>query len=145
MAHRASLEQARPRPGAWWDLWHYHADWPGWGNQKWRYRVEHIRALCVVYRSILDQSEDFKTPFQTWISLDEEDAGQDATFLHTPNRNGTPFPVALDIAWGPSPLEPLFAHLLPDVHLAFGTLGPDTGRLHIVWAPGFGVPLDGDR
>ena len=72
VARRASLEKVRACPDGWWDLWHYHADWPGWGNVKWRYRVEHIRALCTVYRSILDQSEAFATPFQTWISLDEE-------------------------------------------------------------------------
>lgn len=74
-------------PDAWWALWHHHADWRGWGNVRWSYRREHVRALCTVYRAILDRADTFHTPFQAWISLDEADAGLDATFLHTPNPN----------------------------------------------------------
>ena len=139
---RAAEHRFESGPDAWWDLWHYHADWSGWGNRSWKHRVEHIRALCTVYRSILDHSEHLET-CQAWISLDEDDACRDATFLHTPNPNRTPFPIVLDIAWGPSPLETLFAAMLPDVDLRFGTLDTDTGRLHIVWTPKLGVPLDG--
>ena len=63
------------QPDSWWNLWHYHADWRGWGNRGWRYRLEHLRALCRVFQTISG-----------------EDAGEDATYLHTPNRHGTPFP-----------------------------------------------------
>ena len=39
---RAAAFHPDPHPGAWWNFWHYHADWPGWGNRGWRYRREHL-------------------------------------------------------------------------------------------------------
>lgn len=31
----------------WWNCWHYHADWEGWGNLRWTYRREGLRALAL--------------------------------------------------------------------------------------------------
>jgi hypothetical protein len=91
-------------PAAWWQAWHYHADWPGWGNRRHRWRREHLRALCRVFRTIVDARDRFATPFQAWIQLDHDDAGQDATFLHTPNPHATPFPLSFDhLRRAPSP------------------------------------------
>ena len=142
VAREAVFGPVLPGADSWWNLWHHHADWKGWGNIRWRYRTEHIRALCTVYRSILDLSESFHTPFQAWIALDEADAGQDATFLHTPNPH-TPFPIMFDVKWGPSRLEPLFRSLLPGLDLQLGTIGSGPNRLHIVWAAELGLPIDG--
>ncbi len=140
-----------PGAGTWWDHWHYHADWPGWGNRGWRYRREHLRALARVFLTIADAAPRFTTPFQTWILLHEEDAGQDAVFLHTPNGNGTSFPLDLgDLARGPSSLTPLLQPLLPGLtlELAFGVHDdldehdrPIQARTTWIWAPGVGVPL----
>jgi hypothetical protein len=83
------------RPDMWWDLWHYHADWDGWGNRGWRLRCEHLRALATVFQAIASRSQEFHLPFQAWIFLSGVDAGADATYLHTPNPNAQNFPLRL--------------------------------------------------
>src|SRR5689334_7583427 len=139
-------------PGAqeWWDTWHYHADWPGWGNLGWRHRRPHLVALCTVFRKICDARAEFSTPFQTWIFIAGEDAGQDATYLHTPNANGTAFPIMLaDAEWGTSALQPVMESLLPGFELEIGWTriangdeeGPAWSTGHWVCARGLGEPL----
>jgi hypothetical protein len=138
-------------PGASWDLWHYHADWPGWGNLSWRYRREHIRALAKVFMAIARIADQFATPFQLWIFLSGRDAGADATYLHTPNGNQTQFPVPFgEIAWGHRPLLQLFADLLPGLDLRVGESRifdenaepPRVVSSFFVYSPGIGVPLE---
>ena len=89
--------------------------------------------------------------FQAWILLDGEDAGQDATFLHTPNANGTPFPfVPPEIEWGASSaINEVVKSYLPDLVLHFGwtrTMFEEEGssnRHAALWifAEGIGEPL----
>lgn len=79
----------------WWDLWHYHSDWDGWGNRAWYLRRAHVSALAKVFQTIASRRAEFHTPFQTWISLSGFDAGTDATYLHTPNPNHQNFPLRL--------------------------------------------------
>jgi hypothetical protein len=138
-------------PGEWWDLWHYHADRFGWGNLKWRYRREHIRALAKVFLGIARVAEEFTTPFQLWILLSGRDAGEDATYLHTPNGNKTPFPVPFgEIAWDHRPLLQLFADLLPGLDLRVGEARsfdeyaepPRVVSSFFIYSPGIGVPLE---
>ena len=150
----AEAFQLEPSGGDGWDLWHYHADWRGWGNLRWRHRKEHIRALARVFATIAASADRFTRPFQTWIYLDGGDAGQDATYLHTPNPNQSPFPVQLfGVEWGNRNLLPLFAELLPNFPVRIGE-----ARLFTAWAepprvttsffiycPGIGVPLEADR
>jgi hypothetical protein len=141
----------KPGPEAWWDLWHYHADWSGWGNLGWRYRRQHLLALCTVFRKICEARAAFHTPFQTWILLNGEDAGQDATYLHTPNPNGTAFPIQpVGVVWGASALQPMMESLLPDYELEVGwtrvaNADVSTDRAwstsHWVCARGIGVPF----
>lgn len=139
-------------PGTWWDFWHYHADWPGWGNLSWMHRLEHIRALCTVFRKIAFASEQFEGAFQTWIMLDGDDAGQDATYLHTPNPNGETFPLRLtDVQPGDAHLRKVFDQLLPEFRLhVVAQKAPDKGAglskpqvTYWIWATGIGLPLIG--
>jgi hypothetical protein len=138
-------------PTDWWNLWHYHADWPGWGNRGWRYRLPHIRALATVFRKICLARAASSSPFQAWIVLDGEDAGQDATYLHTPNPYQTQFPMVLaNVEWGTSALQSTMAALLPDFGLeigwtrtrnAAGDAEPAWHTTHWVYAKGFGIPI----
>jgi hypothetical protein len=141
----------RIEPDAWWDLWHYHADWPGWGNRRWKYRLRHLRALAVVFEKIAELAPSMGRPFQLWISINGEDAGQDATFLHSPNPNGTPFPLRLEqVVWSDEgPRGAALARLLPGHRLRFGRtswVDPDdpARRLSswLVCSPEIGVPLE---
>jgi hypothetical protein len=132
-------------------MWHYHADWSGWGNRGWRHRRPHLVALCTVFRKICEAREQFATPFQAWVLVDGEDAGQDAVYIHTPNPNGTEFPIALaDAEWGTSGLGSTLQSLLPGFDLEVGwTRSPNTDdeegpawrTAHWICARGYGVPL----
>lgn len=137
--------------GSWWDVWHYHADWAGWGNVRWRYRREHLLALSLVFRKIAASSERFSTPFQSWIYLSGRDAGEDATYLHTPNQNQTPFPVAISgiARMRSSSLVQEFAALLPGFSVRVGEVRsfdedaepPRVVSSFFVYCEGIGVPL----
>lgn len=72
-------------PGDWRDFWHYHADWDGYGNLGWSYRRRFVAALATGFRAIATTRQSLGAPYQVWILLDGDDAGQDATFFHTPN------------------------------------------------------------
>jgi hypothetical protein len=139
-----------PEARAWWDLWQYHPDEPGWGNHGWRYRYPHIAALCKVFRTICSAHERFDTPFQTWIRIDGEDSAQDATYLHTPNPQQSPFPFTLvDAEWNTSALTPTLASLLPGLELEVGwtrvldedAKGSVWRSAHWISARGIGIPL----
>lgn len=148
----ANSFEIEPGPGEWWDLWHYHADWPGWGNLSWRYRREHIRALATVFNRIARSADKFTTPFQAWIYLSGSDAGQDATYLHTPNENNTPFPTELtgEVTWGHQPLLPFFTTLLPHLPLRIAEVRafeefaepPRILSNFFIYSPEIGVPLE---
>ena len=107
--------------GGWFDAWHYHADWPGYGNLGWRHRKLHIEALCLVFRNISLQVADSSSPYQLWLYLDLQDAGQDAVYFHTPNPNQANFPMVLpNVTWGFSELEQLLAQWLAPLPLRAG-------------------------
>jgi hypothetical protein len=138
-------------PPCWWDFWHYHADWPGWGNLGWRYRLEHLRALTVVFRKVLEASPSIPVPFQTWMSLDVDDAGYDGVFVHTPNPNRSNFPFKPDATWGVGALDETMAALLPGLRLRTarctwvgedGDGAPSVSTTYLVYSPDTGVPLE---
>lgn len=149
---QAQSFRLRIEPDAWWDLWHYHADWPGWGNRRWKYRLRHLRALAVVFEKIAGQAPSLGRPFQLWISLDGADAGRDATFVHSPNPNGSAFPMRLrEVTWSSDgPRGAALQRLLPGYPLRFGHtswVDPDDPSLRhtswVIYSPEIGVPLEG--
>ena len=151
---RAEAQAAflRADPSAWWDMWHFHADWHGWGNLSWSYRRRFLEALVIIFRKVASVGPQLSTPFQSWMMLADDDAGGDATFLHTPNPNGTPFPAVLGpISWGRKLPEARFEKLLPEYALRIGLCEwKDTSeessitlrRSWLIYSPGVGVPLE---
>jgi hypothetical protein len=133
-------------------MWHYHADWHGWGNLSWKYRRRYLEALVIVFRRIASLGPQLSTPFQSWIMLSDDDAGGDATFLHTPNANGTPFPAVIGpVEWGRKLPEAGFERLLPEHSLRIGRVewkDASEGaparlrRSWVVYSPAVGVPLE---
>jgi hypothetical protein len=121
---KATSFERIPTPDDWWDFWHYHADWPGVGNICPKYRLEHLKALVTVFESLAKVRDQFSTPFQLWIMLHCQDAGQDATFLHTPNGNGTEFPwVNPEIKWGVADLDSILLKHFPGQNFRVGWVG----------------------
>ena len=80
------------RPTGWYDFVHWHVDWDGVGNLRWRERREHLSALFTMFRRLLAETAEWTTPHQVWLQIDAYDASQDAVYLHTPNPNRENFP-----------------------------------------------------
>jgi hypothetical protein len=146
VAARAAAFTITPGPGRWWDLWHYHADWPGWGSVRWSYRRQHLAALGVVYATVCRAAPRFTTPFQTWVAL-STGAGGDATYVHTPNPNADDFPfVAVDTAWDELRDPELVALFPPGLSLRVGRStrpsDDEVDRGWLIYSPDVGVPLE---
>jgi hypothetical protein len=135
-----------PQPGDRWDFWHYHADWRGWGNLGFKYRFAHLKALAIVYRRICSVREQFSSPFQVWVQLDAEDAGYDATFLHSINKNREDFPYKI-LAKEGFELDPAVRELFPDISFrafyydaSINSVCPKFAC--VIYSPEVGIPLE---
>lgn len=85
---------------AWFDFWHTHLDFFGVGENSLKIRREHIKAHVALYNRLLKQLEEFEKPYQTWISIHEQDPISDAVYVHTPNPNDNYFPHKIEeLAW----------------------------------------------
>ncbi|WP_059173126.1 hypothetical protein [Bacillus sp. FJAT-27445] len=80
----------------WFDLWHTHLDFYGRGNSSLKIRKEHIRAHLALYKNLLEKLDTNEKPYQSWVQLNEEDAGLDAVYIHTPNPNEDNFPFKIE-------------------------------------------------
>lgn len=88
------------KPHGWYDFMHWHVDWDGLGNLRWRERREHLTALLVTFRRLLAETADWPVPHQAWLQIDPFDGSQDAVYLHTANPNQDNFPAALPgVVW----------------------------------------------
>ena len=131
----------------WFDCWHYHADWPGYGNLGWQHRRSHIEALCLVFRNIAQKVKSYSKPYQLWITLDLLDAGQDAVFFHTPNPQSdlpshSRFPLQLsEVEWGFSEMEEFLGTRLSAMPLRAG-IGVGKYRQIHIYSPSYGHPLE---
>ncbi|WP_005031391.1 hypothetical protein [Holophaga foetida] len=147
-AERFTLD---PNPEDWWDFWHYHSDWFGLGNVSLRSRTEHLKALLIVLNRIFEVQHRFPTQLQAWLILNCQDASQDAVFLHTPNVNGTVFPVHYpEIEWGIPDLDSVLAKLAPNIQFQVGRASgvdaseepPQYWSSFFIFRPDLGVPLN---
>ncbi|MFS0592292.1 hypothetical protein AB1L05_11935 [Cytobacillus horneckiae] len=84
----------------WFDGWHTHLDFFGLGNTSFKVRREHIKAHLALYENLLEKLDTYDKPYQSWIELNNEDAGLDAVYIHTPNPNADNFPLKIEnINW----------------------------------------------
>lgn len=85
---------------SWFDIWHSHLDILGHGNRSIKIRREHIKAHIALYESLLKRLGNFEKPFQSWIEIDDQDAGSDAVYIHSPNPNEDNFPLKIaNVNW----------------------------------------------
>lgn len=83
-------------PNDWYDFWHHHVDWQGRGNRSGRERNLHLAALFTAFENTLKQLQNYKEPYQIWLSFTVRNAYQNTLFFHTPNPNEQNFPYLFD-------------------------------------------------
>jgi hypothetical protein len=121
-ALRRDAESFVVHPSAWYDYMHWHADWPGMGNLRWKERREHLAALFTMFRRLLSEVRDWSTPRQVWLEIDTFDSSQDAVYLHTPNPNADNFPNDFaGITWD-APIPERLVEFVTDHSWQFGRL-----------------------
>jgi len=79
-------------PESWFDNWHLHFDWKGYGNNSFRSRRPHLDKLFRHFDILVEKTKDLKNQFQLYAILLDHDSYSDALFLHTPNPNNSQFP-----------------------------------------------------
>jgi hypothetical protein len=81
------------KPDAWFDLWHWHFDWNGFGNHSFKKRKPHLDKLFRHFEMLVESTKNFKTNFQLFALLFDNDSYDDAVYLHTTNPNSSKFPM----------------------------------------------------
>lgn len=79
-------------PETWFDNWHLHFDWKGYGNHSFKRRKPHLDKLFRHFDLLVEKTTQLKTDFQLYSILLDFDSYDDALFLHTPNPNNSQFP-----------------------------------------------------
>lgn len=77
---------------AWFNLWHTHFDWRGYGNNSFKRRKPHLDKLFKHFDILQEKAKSLKTDYQIWVTLLDYDSNSDALFLHTPNPKEDNFP-----------------------------------------------------
>jgi len=84
---------------SWFDNWHDHMDWKGWGNINWKHRKPHLDALVSSFEILKMKLVDYKKDFQLFIYIDVNDSSYDAVYINTENPNEHDnFPMKLKFA-----------------------------------------------
>ncbi|MBI4855121.1 MAG: hypothetical protein HY818_00020 [Acetobacterium woodii] len=81
---------------SWFDMWHTHPDWRGYGNISWKHRHQHLKALVRRFNYLKGKISEKADEFQVFMMVDINDSGQDAVFIHTANPNEENFPVRFE-------------------------------------------------
>jgi len=128
---------------SWYDRWHYHPDWHGYGNLSWRLRKAHLHAMTKAYGNFAKQLSGYKNQYQLYLYLDSSDSSQDAVFIHTPNPNGNSFPVKYDdVEWGIPNIAEYFEASLPNYRFRSGKMNWRGADVYFIYSPEFGVSIE---
>ncbi len=79
----------------WFDNWHIHFDWNGYGNNSFKRRKPHLDKLFRHFEFLVNATKTFKTDFQLYVMLFDFDSYSDSLCLHTPNPNNSLFPLLI--------------------------------------------------
>lgn len=83
-------------PKSWFDNWHLHFDWKGYGNYSFKRRKPHLDKLFRHFNYIEEKTRNLESEFQLYAVLLDFDSYSDALFLHTPNPNNSQFPFKIE-------------------------------------------------
>jgi len=79
-------------PNAWFDNWHLHFDWKGYGNSSFKKRKPHLDKLFRHFDLLAQRTKSLKKDFQLYAILLDFESYEDALFLNTKNPNSDNFP-----------------------------------------------------
>jgi len=79
----------------WFNLWHHHFDWKGYGNHSFKSRKPHLDKLFRHFDLLAEKTKALKSDFQLFAFLHDQDSFNDSLYLHTQNRNEDNFPVQI--------------------------------------------------
>ena len=82
-----SLISSHLEDDMWFDFWHTHYDWPGFGNHRWKSRKPHLDALFRNFEHYAEHLNKWGKKFQLFIQINNSDSSQDAIYIHTKNPN----------------------------------------------------------
>lgn len=80
------------KPDHWFDRWHLHFDWEGYGNKSFKRRKPHLDKLFRHFEILVNKTKLLQIDFQLFAMIWDFDSYNDALYLHSPNPNGSPFP-----------------------------------------------------
>jgi len=87
------VENYFKKPDCWFDCWHWHFDWKGFGNRSFKRRKPHLDKLFLHFTMLIEKTKYLSSEFQLFALLLDFGSSSDAIFLHTPNPNGSEFPM----------------------------------------------------
>ena len=83
-------------PDKWFDNWHWHFDWKGFGNNSFKRRKPHLDKLFRHFDFLVENTGKINKDFQLYTLLLDFNSSSDALFLHTPNPNNSQFPFKIE-------------------------------------------------
>ncbi|MVN23514.1 hypothetical protein [Mucilaginibacter arboris] len=83
-------------PNAWFDDWHWHFDWKGFGNDSFKRRKPHLDKLFRHFDLLVEKTKKINSDFQLYTVLLDFHSSSDALFLHKPNSNNSQFPFKIE-------------------------------------------------
>lgn len=128
----------------WYDMWHMHVDWHGFGNRNARALDQHLKALFLTFENFQKQLKGWKRPHQTWVQVHEYDAGQNAVYLHTSNENTDNFPVDIKGVLWDAEVPPHLQRFMREPY-GFGYFKWEEGIVYVIYSKETGVPLCRDE
>ncbi len=69
----------------WFSFWHEHLDIKGEGDKSWKIRRDYLIDVIGLYEVLNEKIGRRHQRYQIWIWIEDNAAGGDAVFLHTPN------------------------------------------------------------
>jgi hypothetical protein len=80
-------------PNAWFYHKHWHFDLNGFGNHSFKRRKPHLDKLFRHFEMLVEGVKSLKVEFQLFAVILDNHSASDALFLHSPNPNGSEFPL----------------------------------------------------
>lgn len=79
----------------WFDFWHIHMDWKGFGNSNFKKRKPHLDKLFRHFVLLSERLIHCPIPYQTFIIVFDQESASDALYLHTvhPNKDNFPYKI----------------------------------------------------